>query len=461
MTMLIAEDITVRAGAQALVNPVSLTLNPGKAVTVLGESGSGKSLLAQAILGILPQGLEAAGRLSVNDRPFDPARPQANRALWGRHIAVLPQEPWLALDPLMPARKQVAEVYELLRSDPQSGDRAAADLADLGLAGAEQKFPWELSGGMAQRLAFAAARAGGGAITVADEPTKGLDAGRRDDVLALLRRGIDDGGGLLTITHDLQLAAGLGGEILVMRGGDVVERGPAERILSEPEHPYTQALVASDPTTWPRRLAPAAAAPLIRAQQLQVSRNGRQLFAPVSFELSAGQILGVFGPSGCGKSSLGNALLDLLPYTGSLWRDPAAPKLAYQKLWQDPPAAFPARITLGQGLDDLIRLHKIDKARIPPLLDRLKLSPDLLARFPNSVSGGELQRIALLRALLLDPRFLFADEPTSRLDPMTQAQTIRLMLDIAAEQGLAIMIVSHDEALLSAICDRVIRLKGN
>lgn len=461
MTMLVAQDIKVHAGAQALVNPVSLTLEAGKAVTVLGESGSGKSLLAQAILGILPEGLDAAGRLAVGDRRFDPARPQANRALWGRTIAVLPQEPWLALDPLMPARRQVAEVYDLVRSDPQPGARAEADLAALGLSGSNQKFPWELSGGMAQRLAFAAARAGGAAITVADEPTKGLDAGRRDDVLALLRRGIEDGGGLLTITHDLHLAAGLGGEILVMQGGDVVERGPAERILSTPEHPYTQALVASDPAHWPRRVAPLKASPLIRAQGLQVSRNGRQLFAPVSFELAPGQILGVFGPSGCGKSSLGNALLGLLPHEGSLWRDPAVPKLRYQKLWQDPPAAFPARITLGQGLDDLIRLHKIDKVRIPPLLERLKLSPDLLTRLPNSVSGGELQRIALLRAFLLDPVFLFADEPTSRLDPVTQAQTIRLMVEIAAERGLAIMVVSHDAALLSAISDRVIRLEGN
>lgn len=387
MTMLIAEEITVHAGTQALVNPVSLTLDAGKAVTVLGESGSGKSLLAQAILGILPKGLAAAGGLKVGDRRFDPARPQANRALWGRHIAVLPQEPWLALDPLMPAQKQVAEVHDLVRADPQAGTRATSDLAALGLAGAEQKFPWQLSGGMAQRLAFAAARAGGGTITVADEPTKGLDAGRRDDVLALLRRGIDDGGGLLTITHDLQLAAGLGGEILVMQGGDVVERGPAERVLAAPEHPYTQALVASDPARWPRRVEPPEATPLIRAEGLQVSRNGRRLFAPVSFALSPGQILGVFGPSGCGKSSLGNALLGLLPYEGTLWRDRNAPKLGFQKLWQDPPAAFPARITLGQGLDDLIRLHKIDNARVPPLLDRLKLSSDLLKRLPSEVSG--------------------------------------------------------------------------
>jgi peptide/nickel transport system ATP-binding protein len=314
---------------------------------------------------------------------------------------------------------------------------------------------------MAQRLAFAAARAGGGMITVADEPTKGLDAGRRDDVLALLRRGIEGGGGLLTITHDLGLAAGLGGEILVMHEGDIVERGPAERLLTSPEHPYTQALVASDPARWPRRIKAPEAPTLIRAEKLQVSRNGRRLFAPVSFTLSRGQVLGVFGPSGCGKSSLGNALLGLLPNNGRLWRDSSVPRLGFQKLWQDPPVAFPARITLGEGLIDLVRLHKIENARIPPLLDRLRLSPELLDRLPNAVSGGELQRIALLRALLLDPAFLFADEPTSRLDPVTQAHTMRLMVDIATERGLALMIVSHDKALLSAICDHVIQLESS
>jgi peptide/nickel transport system ATP-binding protein len=134
------------------------------------------------------------------------------------------------------------------------------------------------------------------------------------------------------------------------------------------------------------------------------------------------------------------------------------PKLAFQKLWQDPPAAFPARITLAEGLDDLLARHRIDPARVAPLLDRLKLAPDLLARRPAAVSGGELQRIALLRALLLDLAFLFADEPTSRLDPVTQALTIRLMVGIGRETGMAMVIVSHDLALLEAICDRVIRL---
>jgi peptide/nickel transport system ATP-binding protein len=458
MTLLHAEDITVTAGAERLVDPVSLTLPAGQAVTVLGESGSGKSLLAQAMLGTLPAGLQAGGRLRVGALTFDPARPQGSRVLWGRHVAVLPQEPWLALDPLMTGHYQVAEVHDLVAADPRPGTRAKADLAELGLAEAGAKFPWQLSGGMAQRLAFAAARAGGARITIADEPTKGLDSDRRDDVLALLKRGLEGGGGLLTITHDLTLAAGLGGEILVMQGGTVVERGPAARVLTAPRHPYTRALVDSDPARWPRRAAVPPATPLIRAEGLTVARDGRQLFAPVSFALSPGQVLGVAGPSGCGKSSLGNALLGLLPHQGRLWRDPAAPKLGFQKLWQDPPAAFPPRITLAQGLEDLVALHRIDRARIPPLMERLKLTPDLLTRPPGGVSGGELQRIALMRALLLDPVFLFADEPTSRLDPVTQALTIRLMVDLARETGMAMVVVSHDCPLLEAISDRVIRL---
>ncbi|MDZ4312119.1 MAG: ATP-binding cassette domain-containing protein [Cypionkella sp.] len=458
MNLLCATDITVQAGVDRLVDPVSLSLPKGRAVTVLGESGSGKSLLAQAILGSLPKGLVASGRLQVGDDVFDPAHPQGNRVLWGRRIAVLPQEPWLALDPLMRAAAQVAEAHELVAAHPAPKAQAYVDLAALGLDGAGDRFPWQLSGGMAQRLAFAAARAGGAKITVADEPTKGLDADRRDDVLALLRQGLADGG-LLTITHDLTLAAGLGGEILVMQGGTVVERGPAARVLSAPEHPYTRALVAADPAHWLRRMPAAKTTDVVVAKGLTVARGGRPLFQPVDFTLSPGEILGISGPSGCGKSSLGNALLGVLPYQGEVWRDPTTPRLGFQKLWQDPPAAFPARITLRLGLEDLIARHQIDRARIAPLLDRLKLSPDLLDRLPSAVSGGELQRIALMRALLLDPVLLFADEPTSRLDPVTQAETINLMTSIAKERKMAIVLVSHDRALLHATCDKVISLQ--
>ncbi len=458
MTLLQADDIAVRIDGQILVDPVSLTLESGRAVTVLGESGSGKSLLAQAILGTLPTGLAASGRLQVGTDRFDPASPSGNRRLWGRCIAVLPQGPWLALDPLMRAADQVAEVHTLVAGRGNAATLAQADLNRMGLTEAGRKWPWQLSGGMAQRLAFAAARAGGARITVADEPTKGLDADRRDDVLVLLKQGLAEGDGLLTITHDLALAAGLGGEILVMQGGSIVERGPAVQILTNPQHAYTRALIAADPDNWPRREPAGTTAPILRATDLSVMRGGRVLFQPIDLTFFPGRIIGVAGPSGCGKSSLGNALLGLLPATGTLWRDPTHRPLRFQKLWQDPPAAFPARLALGRGLEDLIRLHRLDRASVPPLMQRLKLSPALLERPPGAVSGGELQRIALLRALLLDPVFLFADEPSSRLDPVTQAETIQLLLEVARERGMAMMLVSHDAALLRASCDEVIRL---
>lgn len=459
MNLLYADNITVHAASDRLVDPVSLALSAGAAVTILGESGSGKSLLAQAILGTLPIGLKASGAVRVGEDSFDPAQPEGSRPLWGRRVAVLPQEPWLALDPLMRAEAQVAEVHHLVGATASFKDRASADLDELGLKGEGQKFPWQMSGGMAQRLAIAAARAGGARIVIADEPTKGLDSDRRDDVLTLLRGGLIEGGALLTITHDLELAAGLAGEVLVMQGGEVVERGPAAELFAKPHHPYTCRLLAAHPSNWPSRECMPATQPLVSARGLSISRGGRSLFAPVDLDLSRGQVIGVAGASGCGKSSLGNALLGLLPHGGSVWRDPTFPKLAFQKLWQDPPAAFPAQLPLGRGLDDLVRLHRIDAARVPPLLARLKLEPSLLSRLPSAVSGGELQRIALLRALLLDPVFLFADEPTSRLDPVTQAETMAIITSIATECGMAVLVVSHDREMLRAICENVISLQ--
>ncbi|WP_246100283.1 ATP-binding cassette domain-containing protein [Cereibacter sediminicola] len=279
-------------------------------------------------------------------------------------------------------------------------------------------------------------------------------------MLALLRQGLADGGGLICITHDLELASGLGGEILVMRGGTVVERGPAGRLLSDPQHPYTRALIAANPAHWPRPVPRPAGAAILRAEGLALSRGGRRLFSDLNLTLAPGEVVGIEGPSGCGKSSLGNVLLGLLaPDRGTVWRDPAAPRFGWQKIWQDPPAAFPPRLALGQGLKDLARRHRIDPAQIPPLLDRLNLRPALLERTPAEVSGGELQRLAILRALLLDPVMLFADEPTSRLDPVTQAEAVRLLADLARAEGLALLFVSHDRALLAAICDRILTLR--
>lgn len=462
MTLLSADDITIHDGATQLLAPVALEVSPGEPLVILGETGSGKSLLAQAMMGTLPEGLRVGGTVTIGAQRLRAEDRAAFKGLWGRQIAVLPQEPWLSLDPLMRAGPQVAEAHRLVRDLPAQAAReqAMSDLAALGLEHAFRHYPHELSGGMAQRVAIAAARAGGAPIVIADEPTKGLDAARRDDVAALLLVALAESGGLVVITHDLALARQIGGRLIVLRAGKVVETGATSQVLADPQAAYTRALIAADPETWPRRTAQQpAGAPVVEARDLTLSRGGKWLVRGVSLSLHAGQILGVTGPSGCGKSSLGDALLGLLPpQAGEIRRASDLAPTALQKLWQDPVAAFPRTRSLGQTLSDVAHLHKAPKGRIDALLARLRLAPELLRRRPAAVSGGELQRLALLRAMLARPRFLFADEPTSRLDPITQAEIIGLLAELADEDGMAIALVSHDPVLIDRTADHICRL---
>jgi peptide/nickel transport system ATP-binding protein len=458
--LLVAEGVCVFA-RERIVEPASLSLHPGRPFTILGETGSGKSLLAQAIMGTLPTVLRAEGSVTIAGQRLSLAAGQGHRSLWGRVISVLPQEPWLALDPTMQAREQVAEGYGFVRglSAEDANRRAQADLANLGLAEASGKLPSQLSGGMAQRVAFAAARAGGARIVIADEPTKGLDVARRDDVIALLMREVTEGGGLLTITHDLELARRMGGNLAVMLNGVIIEQGPAEEVLRHPQHAYTRRLIEADPAHWPgRQSRKAAGRPILVAERLGKARGGQRLFSGQNLVVHPGEIIGITGPSGCGKSTFGDILLGLLPPDdGKVRRGEEQPAIKFQKLYQDPPSAFPQRITLRRAILDLVKLHGLDAARIEPLMARLRLAPELLDRLPTEVSGGELQRFALLRVLLLDPVFLFADEPTSRLDLMTQQETIELLVELARERNCAVLIVSHDAELIRKVSDRRIR----
>lgn len=464
-THLGVRQLSIHSGAQTQVDDITLHIPAGGVLTLLGESGSGKSLLAQAIMGNLPAPLRCSGAIEIGTRHYDAADLGARRQLWGRTLSLLPQEPWLALDPTMRVARQIGEVHELVlgRSEDQAAAAAHAALGRLNMADAAAKYPFQISGGMAQRVAFLATHAADAPVLIIDEPTKGLDSERRADVLAMLRAAIDDGVTLLTITHDVWLARQLGGAVAVMHNGALVEQGDAATLLDAPQHAYTRRLLAAEPSAWRHAAthpAHAAQPPVVRIQQIGKRFGAQQLFADVSADIGRGEFVAVTGPSGAGKTSFGNIVLGLLkPDSGSVQRAPGLARTAFQKIYQDPAAAFAPTVTLRRSLLDLLELHQLPWATLAALLERLRLPPELLDRLPSQVSGGELQRFSIARVLMLKPALIFADEPTSRLDPLTQQDTLFLLREHAQQHQCAVLLVTHDADIAATLAQRQIRLR--
>jgi ABC-type glutathione transport system ATPase component len=245
-----------------------------------------------------------------------------------------------------------------------------------------------------------------------------------------------------------------------MKAGEVVESGLATAVLGQPQHAYTRALIAAQPRNWPRLVCktPDEKEQVITGNGLTKSFGQRHLFKDVSLSLAKGEILALPGPSGCGKTTLGNVLLGLASADAGQVQKRNLPAWKFQKLYQDPPAAFAPQRRIGDALQDVVRLHTLDASRIPPLLQELNLHDGLLTRLPSEISGGELQRMALLRLLLLEPAFIFADEPTSRLDVITQQHTMALIGQAAQQHDCAVLLVSHDADLARACSHRVLSL---
>ncbi len=460
--------LTIRDKAgRKLLDGIDLDLAVGEALVLIGETGSGKSLLAQAVMGLLPAGFTAGGTIAIGGgAAVDAGQAGLLRLFWNRHTMLLPQEPRAALDPTMPVGRQLAAAAAAM---PVADALAAVDLPPE----TADAYPFALSGGMAQRALVATAMISGAPLLIADEPTKGLDAGRIEQTRALLASLQAAGRSLLVITHDIALARALGGRLAVLRAGRIVEQGEGARIFAAPVHPYTRAWIAADPASWRSNLRCCCAdRPVLAAEDLRHGFAGsRPLFAGVALHVPHGGVLAVTGPSGCGKTTLGNILLGLRrPDAGSVswggidpYRDRKTARrlrARYQKLHQDPATVFIPQRPLGRQFADLAEVTPdLDLGRdLPPLLERLRLPPALLSRRPGEVSGGEAQRLALARILLLRPRLIVADEPTSRLDPLVQKELIDLLREIVDRDGIGLVLIGHDRRLLAATADEVLEL---
>jgi peptide/nickel transport system ATP-binding protein len=456
------------ADGRLLVDDVSLSLPRGGILTLIGETGSGKSLIAQAIFGLLPEGLSARGTVRLGGgEPVAVTERGRLAQFWREQIMLIPQEPSVALDPTMRVGRQM-ELAGVARTDIPAALREV-DLA----AGTAAAFPFALSGGMSQRVLVATALGVGAPIIVADEPTKGLDPDRVGQSVALMAGLAQADRSLLVITHDPTVARGLGGLLAIMREGRVIEAGPTDQLLAAPASDYARAWLAADPADWrPCHRCCDMGSLALSAHALAFAwPGGKPLFSDIDIHLPRGGVLAVMGASGCGKSTLGNILLGLLPPSGGTveWKgvdihaDPrwlAAQRQRHQKLHQDPVTAFLPHLTIARQFAALGKVRPgLDVAQaLPPLLDRLRVRTELLDRRPSEISGGEAQRLALARLLLLDPDVIVADEPTSRLDPIVQKETITLLRDLVDERGLSLVLISHDAALAAAVADETLRL---
>lgn len=446
-----------------LVNGVCFAIPRGGAFVLIGETGSGKSLVAQAVFGLLPEELAARGSIEFDGKRVDLADRASLQDYWTRHLALVPQEPRSSLDPTMRVLPQVAGTKHQARA------RAALSSVNLQQS-IDRYFPFMLSGGMAQRTLVAGALTTDATVIVADEPTKGLDDDRVEETVSRLRQLLGDGRALLVITHDIRVAHGLGGQLAVMREGRILEQGKVEEVISSPRHPYTREWLAADPDRWQANVARLKVEPVVEVERVTYHVSDRTLFHDLSFTLHRGCITAVTGPSGSGKTMLGNVLLGLArPHIGKIrWSDGTDPyvfhrpplRARYQKLHQDPASAFTPGRELRRQFADLksVLPQGYMEYALPSLLDRLELGSSLLNRPPDEVSGGQLQRIAIARTLLFEPLCLVADEPTSRLDPLVQQEVMKLLCELVDERGMSLVLTSHDRRVVRAVADQIIEL---
>ncbi|BBZ11686.1 dipeptide ABC transporter ATP-binding protein [Mycobacterium branderi] len=492
--LLCVEGLEVRFGDDVAVAAADLTVERGQTVAVVGESGSGKSTTAAAVLGLLPPGGRiTAGRIVFDGVDITSADRRTLRSIRGSGIGYVPQDPMTNLNPVW---KVGFQVREALRANNISDNDAVELLSQAGMKDPEtqaRRYPHQLSGGMCQRALIAIGLAGRPRLLIADEPTSALDVTVQRQVLDHLQRLTAElGTALLLITHDLALAAERAERLVVMHRGEVVETGAAQSILTRPQQPYTQRLVAAAPSlrvpSGQNRahtrgsdddVVVATGLTKVYRQSRGVPWRHTELRAvdDVSFRLRRGTTLAVAGESGSGKSTLARMVLGLLqPTSGGVVFDGQdiatldrraafAFRRRVQPVFQNPYGSLDPMYSVSRAIEEPLRIHRIGDRRqrqrtVRELADQVALPASLLGRRPRELSGGQRQRVAIARALALRPEVLVCDEAVSALDVVVQAQILDLLTELQAELGLTYLFISHDLAVIRQIADEVLVMRG-
>ncbi len=517
------KSLTIAFGEREVVQDLSFQIAAGKTLAVVGESGSGKSLTALSIMGLLPADASVRGSIILESAGKPILLLNLEKSAWqtvrGGQAGLVFQEPMSALNPLISVGEQVAEAIRAhqILSTQESAAQALDWLRRVKLPLPEElykRFPHQLSGGQKQRVIIAMALCNQPALLIADEPTTALDATVQQEIMLLLRElQQETGTALLFITHDLALAADIADDVLVLYRGQAVEQGAIESVFRQPQNAYTKALLQCRPAgrkkgerlpqvsdfledTVPEKLpVETVSKPLVIQSEeekaatillsvlgltVQYEQRGGAPFVAVkdvSFNLHAGEVLGLIGESGCGKSTIAKALMGLAPvHEGNIalrgqnlhklnakaWK---AVRRQMQIVFQDPAASLNPRITIGAAIMEPMLAHGLCKARearteMLRLLEIVGLPAESAARYPHSFSGGQKQRIGIARALSLKPQILICDESVSALDVSVQAQILNLLNDLKTQLGLSYIFISHDLNVVRYISDTVLVMQA-
>lgn len=475
------------------VEDVSITVRRGELVCIVGESGSGKSVTAFATMGLLQKGVLQVdiGQIFLNGEDLVEASESRLRALRGRAMGMVFQEPMTALNPVMTVGDQIDEVLRIHTNAP-AGVRKVQVLdimKAMHLPDPERlyhSYPHQLSGGQRQRVVIAAAMVLEPSLLIADEPTTALDVTTQAQILVLIKElQVRSGMGVLFITHDFGVVADIADRVIVMQRGCIVEEGTVDEVLRAPKHPYTRSLIEAVPRSSPPERPHVRRAAVLEVRGLHMQYGSRSWFGrgrvvkaanDVGFTLNCGETMGIVGESGSGKSTVARSIARLLrPTSGQVQlgetdissldeRHLRQHRRKIQIVFQDPYRSLNPRRTIQDSIIEgpvNFGMEKGDAIRkAAELMSLVRLPVEALARYPHQFSGGQRQRIAIARALAMQPEVLIADEAVSALDVSVQKQVLEVLEDAQKRFDLAILFITHDLRVAAQICDHVLVMKN-